>query len=657
MVFAFILAGYGAWSAFTSSSWRKKEMFASASRSAVSLLVLSTILLAFLIYAFVTRDFSIKYVASYSNRTLPLFYTISAVWAGQSGSLLFWVWLLTLFTAIVVWQNRNKNRDLMPYVIGILLTTTFFFFGLLVYATNPFELLPRPVADGNGLNPMLQNPGMVMHPPTLFLGYVGFTVPFAFAIAALLRKRIDAQWIRTTRRWTIFSWLFLTLGNLFGAKWAYVELGWGGYWAWDPVENASLMPWLTATAYLHSIMIQERRGMLKVWNIVLIILTFTLTIFGTFITRSGIISSVHSFGVSNLGPLFLLFLVIIIVFSVGLLIKRLPLLKSEYELDAFLSRESSFFFNNLILVSIAFAVFWGTIFPFISEAVRGVKITVGPPFYNQVNIPMGLILLALTGICPLIGWRKASKRNLRRSFVLPVSLGAVFALALYVGGMRSFYSIMSFSLSLFVLTTVVMEFYRGAKARARITNTGYLRAVWNLTMLNKRRYGGYIVHIGVIMIFVGITGSSAFQSEKEAVLSPGDSLQIKDYTLKYKGLVDQSTNHAGIVAAEIQVKKSNKTLPTMFPSKQLFRNQEPVSEVAIRQTLKEDLYIIFASWDEENRASLKVLVNPLIAWIWIGGIVMVIGTLIAVGPSRIKARVEGPQRKRVLKLNQETEFA
>ncbi len=640
LIFTFILSGVGALSAFLSGRWNENNMFISSKRITIAVFILSSFLIGFLIYAFVSRDFSIKYVASYSDRTLPIFYTISAIWAGQSGSLLFWGWLLSLFSAIVVWQNRNKNRDIIPYVISILLLTTCFFFGLMIFATNPFELLPQPVINGNGLNPMLQNPGMVMHPPTLFLGYVGFTIPFAFAIAALYSKKIDSQWIRTTRRWTLFSWLFLTLGNLLGAKWAYVELGWGGYWAWDPVENASLMPWFTATAYLHSIMIQERRNMLKVWNIVLIILTFALTIFGTFITRSGLISSVHSFGVSNIGPLFLIFLIVILIFSFGLLIRRLPLLKSENELDAFISRESSFFFNNLILVSLAFAVLWGTLFPIISEAVRGIRISVGPPFYNQINIPFALILLALTGICPLIGWRKASQRNLQRSFIIPVAIGLVFGIILAFTGMTSIYAIMSFSLSLFVLVTIFIEFYRGTKARARINNLNYLNAFWKLIMINKRRYGGYIVHIGIIAIFVGITGSSAFQKEKEAILDPGESLQIANYTLHYNGLVDQSTNHVRVIAAEIQVENNGKPLPTMYPSKQLFTNYDPVSEVAIRQTLKEDLYIIFASWDDEGRASFKVLINPLVSWIWIGGIIMIVGTLIASGPTRKKINLK-----------------
>ena len=657
LLFSFILTGYATWAAFMGGRWRDEQMIASAERSAVALFVLSSVMMAALVFAFVTRDFSLEYVAHYSSRTLPMFYTISAVWAGQSGSLLLWAWLLCLFAAMVVWQNRRKNRELLPYVLGTILFTAFFFFGLMVYATSPFARLPQPVADGNGLNPMLQNPGMVMHPPTLYLGYVGFTVPFAFALAALIAKRLDAQWIRSTRRWTLFSWLFLTLGNLFGAKWAYVELGWGGYWAWDPVENASLLPWLTGTAFLHSVMIQEKRGMLKVWNLVLVILTFALTIFGTFITRSGIISSVHSFGVSNLGPLFLIFLGVTLLVSFGLLWLRWPQLQSENRLDALLSRESSFLFNNLLFVGMAFAVFWGTIFPIISEAVRGVKITVGPPFFNQVNVPIGLALLALTGICPLIAWRKASERNLRRSFTIPLSTGFLAALALFIIGVRSLYPLMSFALSIFVLTTIVLEFYRGGIARVHIANQHFLRALWDLTMRNKRRYGGYIVHLGVIMIFIGITGSSAFQKEQMANLAPGDTLQIADYTLAYQGLIDQSTAHAQVVAAKIQVEKAGQTIAPLFPARQKHQNHDPVSEVAIRQSPKEDLYIILSGWDEQQRASLKVLVIPLVAWIWIGGIVMIIGTLIALGPDRIERQSQIVHAQTVVRRKMEAEHA
>lgn len=657
LLLTFVLAGYASLAAFMGGRWRNQRMIASAERAAVALFVITSIIMAALVYAFVTRDFSLEYVAHYSSRTLPMFYTISAVWAGQSGSLLLWAWMLTLFAAIVVWQNRHKNRELMPYVLGTILFTAFFFFGLMVYATSPFKLLPRPVADGSGLNPMLQNVGMIMHPPTLYVGYVGFVVPFAFAIAAMLTKKLDVQWIRTTRRWTLFSWLFLTLGNLFGAKWAYVELGWGGYWAWDPVENASFMPWLTATAFLHSVMIQEKRGMLKVWNLVLIILTFALTIFGTFITRSGIISSVHSFGVSNLGPLFLIFLGAILLISFGLVWLRWPQLRSENRLDAILSRESSFLFNNLFLVGMTFAVFWGTIFPVISEAVRGVKITVGPPFFNHVNVPIGLALLALTGICPLIAWRKASERNLRRSFTIPLSAGLLAAGALYLFGVRSIYPLMSFAIAAFVMTTIIFEFYYGTAARARVAQQNFVRAFWDLLMRNKRRYGGYIVHIGVVMIFVGITGSSAFQKETSASLLPGESMQIANYTFHYQSLQDRSTEHAQVMAAAMVVEKNSQPLLIMYPERQKHRNHDVVSEVAIRQTPKEDLYVILANFDANQRAQFKVLIIPLVSWIWMGGVVMIVGTLIAMGPDRLQKKSAQLSVSKPLRSEKEVEYA
>ncbi len=638
LLFAFILAGYGAWAAFMGAYWRQAAMVRSAERTSVALLAVSSLIMAALVYAFVTHDFSLDYVAHYSSRTLPMFYTVAAVWAGQAGSLLLWAWLLALFGAMVVWQNRHKNRELLPYVVGVIQVTACFFFGLMVYATSPFAPAIQPMADGLGLNPMLQNVGMVMHPPTLYLGYVAFVVPFAFAIAALITKRLDAQWIRTTRRWTLFAWLFLTLGNLFGAKWAYVELGWGGYWAWDPVENASLMPWLTGTAFLHSVMIQEKRDMLKIWNLVLIILTFALTIFGTFITRSGVISSVHSFGVSNIGPLFMGFLAVVLTVSLGLLWSRLPYLRSRNRLDALLSRESSFLFNNLFLVGMTFAIFWGTIFPLISEAVRGVKITVGPPFFNQVNVPIGLALLALTGICPLIAWRKASQRNLRRSFTIPLGAALVSAAGLYGYGIHSVYALLSFSLAVFVMVTIAMEFIRGAAARARISGRSAFNALWDLIRRNKRRYGGYIVHIGVVMVFVGITGSSAFQREQAASLAPGDSLRVGRYALRYQGLEDRSNEHAQIVAARIEVSRDGQPLTTLFPERQKHRNHDVVSEVAIRQTPREDLYVILANFNAEQQAQLKALVIPLVSWIWIGGMVMILGTLVAMGPDYLKNR-------------------
>jgi len=516
-----------------------------------------------------------------------------------------------------------------------MMLVNFFFLILLSFISNPFERLAFRPPDGQGLNPLLQNPGMIFHPPTLFLGYVGFTVPFAFAIAALITGQLDDVWIGTTRKWTLFSWFFLGIGILLGAQWAYVELGWGGYWAWDPVENASLMPWLTGTAFLHSVMIQEKRGMLKVWNMVLIILTFCLCIFGTFLTRSGILSSVHSFGESTLGPFFFGFLLLVLVFSLGYLIYRLPSLKSEHQLDSLLSRESTFLFNNLILVGAAFSVFWGTIFPVISEAIKGVKITVGPPFFNQINVPIGLALLLLTGVCPLISWRRATGRNFRRNFFFPLIISLLFAVSLYFLGIRHPYACISFTLCFFVSVTIAIEFYRGTRARKELTKRGYLSAFLHLILRNRRRYGGYLIHLSMVLIFLGITGSSAYQLEKEATLKKGESIHIKNYSLRYEGLTESSDIHKITVKARLTVFNRGKRIAQLEPEKRLYRVQEqPTTEVAIRSSLKEDLYAILVGYDAQGNATFKILVNPLVAWIWAGGFAMCLGIAIIFWPER-----------------------
>ncbi len=486
------LTAYAVIAAISGAKTRSPEMIASAENATVAVFGFFTLAAAALLYALVTRDFQIEYVSKYTSNGLPMVYTVAAFNAGQEGSLLFWAWMLSIFSAIVVYQNKEKNRDLMPYVLAVLMGVTFFFTMLLVFVTNPFEMLNFMPQDGSGLNPMLQNPGMIFHPPALLLGYVGFTVPFAFAIAALITGRLGDAWIRTTRKWTIASWFFLTTGNMLGMEWAYVELGWGGYWAWDPVENASFMPWLTATAYIHSVMIQEKRDMLKVWNMVLILLTFLLTIFGTFITRSGLIASVHSFGQSSLGYIFLAFLGIVLTISLLLLIYRLPDLKSKNHLDSFLSRESSFLYNNMLLVGIAFAVLWGTLFPIISEAVRGVKITVGPPYFNSVIIPIALTLLLLMGLCPLIAWRRSSLKQFAGKFLHPSMLSALGTVLLYVAGLRSPHVLLLYTLCAFVCLTLIFEFASGARARRALMKEGYLTAVMNLVSRNKRRYGAIL---------------------------------------------------------------------------------------------------------------------------------------------------------------------
>lgn len=614
---------------------RHPALIESARNSLLAVCGLVSISVAVLLHALVTHDFQIEYVASYTSRDLSLPYLISALWAGNDGSLLFWGWLLSLFAAVVVIQKRDIGKELVPYAASIIMATQAFFLILLLLVSNPFQKLAFIPAEGMGLNPLLENPGMIIHPPMLLIGYVGFTIPFAFAIAALLSRKLGDEWLITIRRWTLLAWLFLGVGNLIGAWWAYVELGWGGYWVWDPVENAGFMPWLVATAFLHSIMMQRRRGMLKVWNMVLIILTFSLTIFGTFLTRSGILSSVHTFSESALGPFFLVFMGITFLGSLGLLYYRSEELKGEAEMESLVSRESTFLLNNLLLVGAAFAIFLGTVFPVISEAVRGVKISVGAPFFNQVNGPIFLAIILLTGICALIGWRRASTKNLVRNFLWPLVAALILVIGLFFLGIREWYALVAFSVCGFVISTILYEWFRGTRARHRMRAENYLKAFWGLIWANRPRYGGYIVHIAIILIAIGIIGSSFYNVEKEATLMPGESMTIKNYTLTYENIDQYETQSKTVVTATLSVYNQGKLIGKLTPEKYFHRSYEQaVTEVAIRSTLLEDLYVILIGWDEDGTTAFKVLVNPLVNWIWIGGVVFVLGGLIAFWPDR-----------------------
>ena len=625
----------------------RKEMIESGQRAALAsggLLILAAIAL---FYSFRARDFSLAYVTNYSDRSLSLIYTISGFWAGNAGSLLMWAVFLGVFQLILILQNRRKNRDIMPWVVTIMSAQVAFFAFLMVFTgnSNPFALMGYTPADGQGLNPMLHNPGMYLHPPTTYLGYVGFAVPFAFAMAALITGKLSDIWIRTTRRWTIFAWFFLTIGNIVGAWWAYYTLGWGGYWAWDPVENSSFMPWLVGTAYLHSVMIQEKKGMLKIWNMSLIILTFGLTILGTLITRSGIINSVHTFSNSGLGPYLFAFFLVAVGGGFALLIYRLPDLRTESEIDSIVSRESMFLFNNLILLGIAFTTLWGTIYPFISEAVVGVKVTVGQPFYDQVSAPLGIALLFLIGFCPLIAWRRASLENLQRNFLIPLTVSAIgFGVALAMG-LRHGPVLLIVTLIVFVLTVIFMEFYRGTTARNRMTGEGLANSFVNLIWKNKRRYGGYMIHIGVAMIFVAFIGGP-FKQTIEKSLKPGESITISRYKVVFDGMRDLPREKKLTVEATMSIfdKKSGKKLGVVKPQKDFFQStgsqpEQPWTRVAIRSTSREDLYFIFSP-DEQGRelAGFKIVVNPLMRWMWIAGFVMTFGTVIALWPDEGEKR-------------------
>ena len=640
LAIAWVLAVYAVVVSLAGAYWRKRDFVASAEHAALAVWGSVVIAVAALLHALATHDFNIEYVAHYSSTTLPLQYTVAALWGGQAGSLLFWALILTSMSAVVHVQNRDKNRELMPYVTAVLMTIALFFLSMLMFVTPPFQRLAFTPAEGRDLNPLLQNYWMTIHPPSLYMGYVGCAIPFAFAMGALATGRLDDVWIRTTRRWTLLAWFFLSLGNLFGAQWAYLVLGWGGYWAWDPVENAAFMPWLTCTAFLHSVMIQEKKNMLKVWNIVLVILTFALTIFGTFLTRSGVISSVHSFTQSGLGPFFMGFLGFMLVVSLGLMLWRLPLLKSENELDSMLSREAIFLFNNLILVGIAFAVFWGTVFPVISEAVRGIKITVGPPFFNKVNTPLGLVLLFLTGVGPLIAWRRASVGNLQRNFLVPLLLGLFGGIVLFVAGVRHYYAVVSFSLCIFVMGTIVMEFFRGVRARQAMVGENPVTALLHLIGKNRRRYGGYIVHIGVVMMILAITGTSAFKQETQITLKPGGTFPMGRYTLRYDGVTPRETPHIAYLTASVAVLQDGRQIDTLHPEKRFYKKPEqPTTEVAIRSTLGADLYVVLGSYDDASKmATIQAYVNPLISFLWWGGIVLALGTAVTIWPVRAPAR-------------------
>jgi cytochrome c-type biogenesis protein CcmF len=632
-MYAIVMSLAGAWR-------RRRDFVASAEHAALAVWGLTVIAVAALLHALVTHDFNLEYVAHYSSSTLPLPYTVAALWGGQAGSLLFWVLILTSMSTVVHLQNRHQNRELMPFVTAVLMAIALFFLSMLVFVTPPFQRLAFTPGEGRDLNPLLQNYWMTIHPPSLYMGYVGCSIPFAFAIAALVTGKLDDVWIRTTRRWTLWAWFFLSLGNLFGAEWAYLVLGWGGYWAWDPVENAAFMPWLTCTAFLHSVMIQEKKNMLKVWNMVLVSLTFLLTIFGTFLTRSGVISSVHSFTQSGLGPFFMGFLAVMLVLSLGLLLWRLPLLRSENELDSMLSREAAFLLNNLILVGIAFSVFWGTVFPVISEAVRGIKITVGPPFFNKVNAPLGLILLFLTGVGPVIAWRRASARNLRKNFLIPGGLGVTGGLILLLAGMGNYYAVVSFSLCIFVLATIVLEFYRGIRARQAMVGENPFTALVHLIGKNRRRYGGYIIHVGVVMMFLAITGTSAFKQEQQITVKPGDTFPVGRYTLRYEGVQPRETPHVAYLAASLAVLDGGRQVDTLRPEKRFYKKPEqPTTEVAIRSTLGADLYVVLGSYDDATHmATIQAYVNPLVGFLWWGGIVLACGTLVTIWPTRVPAR-------------------
>ena len=654
------VAAWGTVLGFAGGRSQRGDLVLSAERSIYAVFFLLVLAAAGVMNAFLTDQFQYWYVASYSNRELELFYKITGLWAGQRGSLLFWALLLGFFSSIAVFGNRKKHREFMPYVAAVLQAVLLFFIVVLLFANvNPFEQLAFTPANGQGLNPQLQNYWMTIHPPTLYLGFTAFTIPFAFAVAALLNGRLDARWIQLTRRWILTSWLFLSVGIIFGMRWAYLELGWGGYWFWDPVENASLLPWLTATAFLHSIQIQETRGMLKVWNMSLVLMTFLLTIFATFLTRSGLIESVHSFAEElTIAFIFLGFMGSVLAGCIVLILYRLPKLRSENRIESFLSRESAFLFNNLMLIGAAFAVFWGTIFPLVAEAVTGEKISVGPPFFEKVNFPIGLVLLALAGIGPVIAWRRASKRNLQKNFFLPTAIGLVVAIGLWIGNARHPLALITWSICAFVTAVIAIEFWKGTRARARIEGEGHVLALFHLVSRNRRRWGGYVVHIGMVMLYFGFAGS-AYNVDERAHLSPGEMVQVASpfghvYDLTYEGIsVSAGRGQRNLMwqaIATVSVVREGKSLGILTTEKRQYVTADNLmTEVGVRSTVQEDLYLILSAMDDINGAlsadsdaqgiDLQVLIKPFVRWIWYGGLMLTGGTIIALWPSVDKKRL------------------
>ncbi len=645
LLLALIAAGYAIVAGILAIRTRNPLLTKSSRHAGIAVFCLVTLAVACLEYLFFTDNFSMAYVAEHSNRDLPGFYKFAALWAGQEGSLLFWSWLLSIYAFFALFLNRRKHPELMPYVGVVLACVQLFFLTLNNFVASPFQVLGHAgaggaftvvsQADGHGLTPLLQYSEMVIHPPMLYLGYTGFSVPFAFAMAALLGRYPGEKWIHITRRWTMIAWVFQTLGVLLGAHWAYAVLGWGGYWAWDPVENASLLPWITGTAFLHSVMMQEKRGMMKVWNVWLVFTTFMLCILGTLLTRSGIVSSIHAFAQSSIGTWFVSFLVITFVACALAYWKNRDYLRSDNQLDSLVSRESSFLFNNLILLAACFAVLWGTLFPVLSEWVQGTKISVGPPFFNKVNVPIALFLILLTGVGPLLAWRKTSLDGLRRNFLWPLAGGLLAGVIAFAAGFRLIYPLICLILSVFVVLTIVAEFWRGARVIAARSGINLLAATGQLTMRNTRRYGGYVVHFGMVLIFIGIAGS-AFNRDAQQEMPPGAHMKLGPYDIVSQNFDQIQTPNYQAERATLEVFRNGKSKMILYPERRFFlASQITQTLVGIQSTPLRDIYLVYDGRSPEtNRPVIHGYLNPLVKCIWFGGLIVVLGTILALIPSR-----------------------
>ena len=666
----FLVTLYSVFAAIYGDRRQIPALVESARRAMLLTWPLLTLAAGVLIYLLINNHFEVQFVYEVTSRSMPTYLKVTAWWGGQAGSLLFWSWLMSAFASLVTLRKWDRDREFLPWVIVVACVTMAFFIGMNVFFENPFAQLyqtfegVKPYTfkpadsilftpeDGNGLNPLLRHPGMIIHPPMLYLGFVSFVIPYAFAIAALITGRTDDRWIRLTRRWTLWAWLFLSFGLVLGGRWAYDVLGWGGYWGWDPVEIAAFMPWLTGTAFLHSVMIQEKRGMLKHWNMLLVILTYDLVIFGTFLTRSGVLSSVHSFAQSAIGPLFFAFIGLTLIASIALIIYRWSSLRSETEMTSMLSREALFLLNNLLFMSILVVCFWGVIFPLISELFSGQKVTVGPPFYERATAPLFSALLLLMGIAPLSAWGHSTVKTLGRALWKPALAALVITVVLFVTYTEKVGALIGFFLIAFVILVTIYEYWRGAYARQRGQGENLLTAFWNLTGRNRRRYGGYIIHLSMMLMAIGILGIEIFQVETQGTLAQGESLEISGYTVQYKEIASWSDAPAGVnyTRSVIDVYRDGKFLGELNPRiDYYFDSQQTMTIPGNRSTMRDDLYILLVDWEpvSSTGATFKIYVNPLVNWLWLGSLLFLAGVVIAAWPEKETERVAVKARARV----------
>ena len=658
LVVSFLTAIYSVFAAIYGELNKLPNMVESARRAMLLTWPLLTLTAGVLIYLLVNDHYEVQFVYEVTSRSMPTYLKITAWWGGQAGSLLFWSWLMSAFTSLVTFNKWDRDREFLPWVVTVAGITLAFFLGMNVFFENPFAQLYQSFdgiaahtfqpaqstlftpQDGRGLNPLLRHPGMVIHPPMLYLGFVSFVIPFAFAMAALITGRTDDRWIRLTRRWTLWAWLFLSAGLVLGGRWAYDVLGWGGYWGWDPVEIAAFMPWLTGTAFLHSVMIQEKRGMFKHWNMILIVLTYDLVIFGTFLTRSGVLSSVHAFAESAIGPLFFVFIGLTLITSIGLILHRWEALKSETKMTSLLSREALFLLNNLLFMSILVVCFWGVIYPLISELFTGQKVTVGPPFYERATGPLWASLMLLMGVAPLSAWGHSTVKTLGRAIWKPAVGAAAITIALYFTYTQKVVALLSFFLVALVILVTIYEYWRGAYARQRSQGENIFVAFWNLTGRNRRRYGGYIIHLSMMLMAIGILGIEIFQVETQGTIAIGDQIELAGYTVKYKEVASWDNPGAGVnyTRAVVEIYDENGDYRgTLTPRKDFyFDSQQPMTIPGQLASLKDELYVLLVNWEPIDQAgtTFKIFVNPLVNWLWLGSFLFIFGIIIAAWPNK-----------------------